>query len=214
MIMQAAIKNRVVLTSRDRMMLTALVRCVKAFSVTQIKETWWPHGDPRARLRRLRQTGWVNVDRAVATIPTCWQRPIATWAPGCEAPDWCRVIAVSRGRWRTNAQPVSVVSASDIAAAHLGGTARYSRPSEVAHDLLLAAVYLHVRCARPRDARAWVGEGSLASGGDSDVAIPDALLRLPGRPIAIEVVGESYRPSKLRVLHEYCAAQGWGYELW
>ncbi len=215
MLMGTRFKHRVVLTDRDRSMLNSLSRCVKVLSVEQIKRTWWPDGgDPRPRLKRLEGAGWVERLLAIASVPIRSPKPISVWCPGHPEPDWSAIIASSCARWRTDVRAVSLVSVSESAAVHFGGTARYPRPSEVSHDLLLAAVFLSVRSTRPRDASIWIGEGALAAQAGDASALPDALLKRPGRPIAIEVVGDSYRPDKLRTLHDYCAAQGWGYERW
>ncbi len=215
MFVETKIKHHVVLTGRDRAMLSALSNCVKVFSVEQITETWWHvGGNPNPRLKRLEGAGWIERSWAIACVSHRSPEPLAAWSPGHPEPEWSAIIASSCARWRTDARAVSLVSVSETAAVHFGGVARYPRLSEVSHDLFLALVFLHIRSIRPRDARVWVGEGALAAQSGCASAVPDALLRRPGRPVAIEVVGESYRPSKLRSLHDYCAEQGWGYELW
>ncbi len=214
-VVETRTKHSVVLTGRDRSILHALSNCVKTFSAEQIKETWWPAGgDPRPRLKRLENAGWIERSWTAASMPIRLFNPLAVWSTGHPEPHWSAIIASARARWRSDARAVSLVSVSEAAAVHFGGVARYPRPSEVSHDLLLTRVFLYMRSTRPRDARVWMGECALAalSGGAS--AVPDALLRRPGRPVAIEVVGDSYRPPKLRSLHDYCAEQGWGYELW
>ncbi len=215
MFVETKIKHHVVLTDRDRSMLSVLSHCVKVLSVEQIKRTWWPGGgDPRPRLKRLEGAGWVERSQAIASVPSRSLEPLAVWCPGHPEPDWPAIIASSRARWRADVRAMSLVSVSESAAVHFGGTARYPRPSEISHDLLVAMVYLNFRSTRPRDARVWIGEGTLAAQAGDASALPDALLKRPGRPVAIEVIGGSYRRHKLKSLHDYCAEQGWGYELW
>lgn len=215
MLMDTRFKHGVVLTDRDRSMLSTLSNCVKVLSVEQIRRTWWPTGgDPRPRLNRLEGAGWVERSQAIASVPFRSPEPLAVWSPGRPEPDWSAIIASSCTRWRKDARAVGLVSVSKPAAMHFGGVARYPRPSEVSHDLLLAEIFLSILSTRPRDARVWIGEGTLAAQAGDASTLPDALLKRPGRPIAIEVVGDSYRPGKLRSLHDYCAEQGWGYELW
>ncbi|MBA5868338.1 MAG: hypothetical protein GDA67_16720 [Nitrospira sp. CR1.3] len=209
----------VTLTHRDQAMLHALTHCVKVFSIGQIHQAWWAGsqglGDLSRRLRLLEKVGWVTR----MCMACCGSRStgslLISWQPGEPEPGWGAILQKVHQGFDRTLRSVSGIVATPLAANHFGGQARYPRPSEWTHDLLVSSVYLSMQRNRPDDAMAWCGEGKLAQRWhSSELVLPDALIERALPPIVIEIVGQSYTPTKLRKMHEYCRIRGWRYELW
>ncbi len=211
-------RPRVQLRQRDLELLDALVRRVKVLSLAQVSRTWWPtaHGTDavRKRLHLLAGVGYVSRVRILAASEAPVSNALARWAPGERVPDFAKVIAIASVRWESATRSVSCVAATALAAARFAATFRTPRLSEGTHDLHVAQLYLRLLRASPWAAQRWEGEACRGTASHDGEKVPDAMLRLPGRPMAIEVVGQSYSTDKLRAFHEYCAARDLGYELW
>lgn len=209
---------RVHLCPRDVEILDTVVRRVKVLSVAQVARTWWPEaagaGAARKRIRLLARAGYVRVVRILAGEERIFTNALARWTPGQDAPDFATVVSHAAGRWESPTRSVVCVVATPLAAARFGSAFRTPRLSEGTHDLHVAQLYLRLLRATKWGAGHWEGEACCAAKAGPDQKIPDALLRLPGQPMAIEVVGESYSVGKLRELHEFCASRGLPYELW
>lgn len=217
--METARSNRVCLTERDALLLTCLAQCVKVMSIEQAMAFWMTPADSspaaRRRLARLVRAGWLDLTPFVAAVPLPAVFPIAVWAVGGAQPSWPEVLASARARASATLRPIRLITASRQAALFVGGIARYSRPSEVTHDLRLTDVFLHFVRNRGPEACSWQGEALLGrKPGHGGTLVPDALIVRPGTPVAVEVVGESYTARKLAAFHECCSQRKWGYELW
>lgn len=215
----ASSQLHVLLTERDQALLNTLTHRVKVLSPDQIQTTWWKNargaGVLSRRIRQLEDSGWImRLNMACCGLrPT--DAPILTWRPEEPEPTWNRILRVVRQGLKRSLRSVLGVVATPRAANQFGGQARYPRPSEGTHDLLVSSVYLRMLRDRPRDARAWAGEGTLAQRLlSSNTVLPDALIAQRSCPIAIEIVGQSYTPAKLQRFHEFCRNRGWRYELW
>jgi hypothetical protein len=208
-----------VMTQRDEEILAALTTCVKAFSINQIQRTWWPDASPRCvldRVRVLSEAGWISlVTVMVRDIAFDPKGPFVRRICPKDSVQWHDILRVSHKRWQVPLRPAKAIVATPRAARFFGGLARHPRPSEATHDLFLTAVYILFRHSCSRKDFVWQGESMLARclAGREGV-IPDALIHGSAGDVAIEVVGESYSQSKLQSFHDYCASQGWSYELW
>lgn len=113
------------------------------------------------------------------------------------------------------ARAVRVVTATQSASGLFGGAAPTVRPSEVSHDLRVAAVFAARVVENPACTAAWVCESVLESSWRRNgEPIPDAVLARPGRNVVVEVVGTSYTTGSLREMHDWCERRGMEYELW
>lgn len=208
------------LTPRDNDLLRTLVLHVRALSVLQVANTWWPEArasTAHARLRDLHDASYVALTpQAVGAVsqPT---EPLATWQPGLPIPDLATVAAFARTRWRRPPTVVLCATATRLAAAQFGvGTERAPRPTEWTHDLYLAGVYLWMRTALPTRARSWRHEDREDHGAAirTGAKLPDAIVTDGRDTTAIEVVGSSYTREKLEAFHAYCAGAQLSYDLW
>jgi hypothetical protein len=207
------------LTERDREIVVTLTNRVKVLAIGQIHRAWWLDANlanTRRRIHRLCIAGWLLPVRVLSKdIDLNPVAPLRIWAPKEPEPDWSCIIRMTSTRWRSPLKSMSAVVGTAQAARHFGGQARHPRVSEGTHDLFLAGVYLRLIAERSDDAVHWMGEGQLvAAAGGGEGGVPDALIQRPDCPIAIEVVGESYTPTKLRAFHAHCDRQNWRYELW
>ncbi len=216
--MREAPDARVYLGQRDLEILDTLVRRVKVLSVAQVARTWWPEAAganaARKRIRQLARAGHVRVVRILAGEERIVTNALARWMPGQEVPDFTMVVSHTARRWDSPTRSVLCLVATPLAAARFGSTFRTPRLSEGTHDLHVAQLYLRLLRATQWGSQHWEGEACSAVKALPGQKVPDALLRLPGQPMAIEVVGESYSVDKLRELHEFCASRGLPYELW
>lgn len=213
--MENAMPN-IQLTERDEMYLSWLTRCVKVIALFQLSSVLWANGKKCVRrIRLLEKCGLVKCVRLFGTGPFCPMHCLAQWRPGQPAPHFKRVLRAASRYWDGRIECVNAVTITSEGAARFGGYAKPPCPSEGSHDLRVAEVFLTYETERPSEARYWVGEQLLTPQvvGTTDY-VPDALVRRPGLPVAIEVIGESYGVSKLEKIHAHCADRGWGYELW
>jgi len=141
--------------------------------------------------------------------------PLAAWAPGEQSPDFDTLSYQLRTRWTEPAESTEVVIATSRAGHQLGGFGgRPPRPSEVTHDLHLAAIYLKWCRENVMMAPTWQSEEFLArQRPDRRGKVPDALVMQDGRPLIVEF-GGAYGAPKLREFHAYCDLQQWPYEIW
>lgn len=201
-----------------RQIVDALTRRVRLLTVPQIAITWFGGNEVRARaaLVDLKRQEFLS-SRCVLARPTLiLDGPLVQWLPGGELPDFGAVAYRLRRRWREAVEPTEIVVATREAKRRFGGFCggRWSRQSEISHDVSLAGVYLWYRASKPEEAECWVPEAQLcAEGWGMGERLPDALIR--GRDGGIERVvefGGSYRKQKLQAFHrEMCEIP---YEIW
>jgi hypothetical protein len=213
------LSRQIAISDRDRSLLGVLATKVKVLTVSQVRRTWWPDCGSddlvRRRLKRLRQVGLLQLGRMVVFPEVTLGAPLAKWNPGASEPDLRCLLAKTRRRWSRSIEVVTAVSITATGAAMYGGRARRVRPSEGTHDVHVAQVFLKKLSESSEQAAEWIGECELASESrGAEGVIPDALVRLAGQMLAVEVVGESYTLAKLQRFCAYCRHRGWSYELW
>lgn len=213
-------QNRPNITNRDRAILDALVHRVRVLSVDQVARTWFGStSDPdRFAIRRLvilASTGLVERFHLLARPELTFERPLAYWAPGRDAPGFSPLATRLAARWREPVQRIPAVVATKAAGTRLGGTGgRRPRRSEASHDLSLGGLYLRFVKREPVVAKTWVSESGLRRFGFGDaVKLPDALVYRDGEPTIVEL-GGTYGAGKLREFHGFCREHGLRYELW
>lgn len=206
------------LTGADRELLDILVRRVRVLSIQQVASTWYAdRGDPvrlaRRRVDLLGRHQLVATMAATAHPELSLAEPLGTWQPGLDIPDLSGIAGAHPRRWTSEELPITCVIATRQAGAEFGGVGgRFPRPSEVTHDLHLAAVYLRMRSELPTRAASWVSEARLSV--EPGLKLPDAMVCDGRQRTAIEFVGASYSLKKLKAFHDFCARQRLGYELW
>ena len=109
--------------------------------------------------------------------------------------------------------------ATTKSAKRFGGVGnRPPRRTETSHDLHLAALYLRLHEENPERASNWLSEDILVkqrkTRRERAQPLPDALVMENQTTTVIEMGGASYTAEKLYRLHDYCEAEGFGYELW
>lgn len=206
---------------KDMTVLHTLSHKVKTMSVDQCAALGWIPGQAGrraclARLSALEMMGLVTLEVGVAAVRECRPATLATWRPGTPPPDLRDAHRRAAGLWAHAMKfpkPVRYVRATDAGAAVVGGQSFVVRPSELAHDLHAASVYLITRERDRRAADCWVCESG--SGSDARSAARfDAVVRLPGGPVMVEVIGASYTLDTLVDVHGECERAAQGYELW
>lgn len=218
-----------VLQTRDMGFVGALGCCIKGATPTQWCRAEWPFGRSglracHKRLALLADAGLVTLESGLALTPERCQRSLACWCPGAPPPDLRAVHRQSSARWRAaKMRTVRVVQVTRAGAALVGGVTSVVRPSELGHDLALADAYFATLTAYPRVAALWQGEWMAEESGTGRDAQPgtgsqqgrfDAIIRAPGGPVMVELVGESYTLADLAELHATCARQEVRYQLW
>jgi hypothetical protein len=144
------------------------------------------------------------------------ERPLATWEPGDEEPDFGRISYLLKTRFKAPARAKTVVIATAEAAKRLGGHGgRRPRRSEATHDLGLAAVYLHFLATAPRRAANWISEAGLTRRGEGRHSkLADALVTGSNGPGTVIEFGGEYSKAKLAEFHADCEERQRRYELW
>lgn len=206
--------------SRDTDILTVLTHKVRLLSISQVASAWWDgtaHAKRNAAqcLSRLERDGLVTLKACLAHPEFPVVSPLATWTVGAEAPNLAALAFKLKTRWRGASERTVVVVATELAGTWLGGHGgRLPRTSEVSHDILLAAVFLHFRKNDPTRASHWVSEATLhAEGEGRGDRLPDAMVRGRREKTVIEC-GGAYPRTKLEEFHCYCERRGLGYEVW
>jgi hypothetical protein len=213
------------LTARDEQLVETLLLRVKAMSVAQWQRASWPQGPDgwracRIRLERLAEQGLVELAAGYGVHPSPATEPLLRWTPGCPAPDLGAVLANSHARWRAGSggeggstlSLVEYITAGRNAAARFGYRPAVVRPSELSHDLILTNAFLATVGKRPEVARYWKSEWSVPD--RREIGGCDAAIVTPGKRVAVEVVGSSYRSDDLDRLFDWVCAKQWGLELW
>ncbi len=203
-------------------LLEALALRVRAFSLEQIRRTWWSEvssAAARSRLERLRLDGLVTLHRTLARAELELVRPLAVWQPGEAQPALAAVARLAHARWSTPPRSTLCAVATPATGVRFAGRGgRPPRESEWTHDLQLAQVYLLLRANDSRRARQWQNEDLAqrpkSTSPTAGEKLPDAIVEgAPGRT-AIELVGHSYGREKLEAFHDFCHANDLPYELW
>ena len=204
------------LTTRDQDLSKVLGLCVPLMTVDQVRRGWWPGSRTSAacerRLSLLQGKELVVCSSTMTVPPPPLCGPLVVWRPGQKIPDFGPALAEARRRARKRASSVPVVWACFATCARLGTIVRSFRPSDVAHDLLLAEVFLAHKKANTGITEVW--RGGMGQACRAGLRVSDAVLTRPGRPLHIEVVGSSYSRTKLTVLHWFCADRDTEYQLW
>lgn len=209
----------------DRDLLAVLTLRVRTLSVAQAARTWWPEDEGRAGARRLAgakrrldallRRGLIETTHLLAHPELDLTAPLAVWLPGLPSPSLGSIAHAAKQRWTMDPVSTTFITATSAGGRVMGGEGgRAPRTSEATHDLHVAAVFLRMRRELRTRAVSWRSEASvLASRDGRSEQLPDALVRDGRATTAIEFVGE-YPAAKLSAFHKYCAAKGYGYELW
>ncbi len=205
-------------TQRDYDILFALSCRVRLVTLSQAAAIWWPASVPQAAnrgLTKLVNDGLLETTYVNAEVLKLGSRPLCSWKPGIDDPDFERLSDAARTRWSNLTQPHRVFYASRRCA-NLFGSSATGLPPQIQrdHDLLLAQVYLFYRQSRPQLAERWIGEDTLDKAGYCQKD-PDAFL-IDDEGIPIRVIESSgrYGVKQVESFHDYCAQYDLSYELW
>lgn len=208
------------LTTRDEGILDTLTQRVRVLSIGQIVRTWWPEqrrGEESAasRLQALADAGFIMRIVEWAHPELSLDAPALIWRPGEEVPNLGQVSYRLRSRWTGAPRATTAFIATRLAGSTFGGNGgRRPRPSEMTHDLHLAAVFLRLLSKQPRTAQSWISEAAqYAKGAGRHERLPDALVRDRNGTTVIEF-GGAYSKRKLMEFHEFCVERSLSYELW
>ena len=206
-------------TQRDLDIVETLTRRVRLLSTEQIARIWWPGASStritRRRLRRLAAGGLVH--RVIANVQPLLPitKPLATWRPGANEPNFQRISSRAKMRWQETASPQEVFFATRLAANLFGSSAGEFPPlCHRDHDLLLGQVYAYYRTTRPAQAQFWIGEDARPKAGYR-IKDPDAfLLDQSGAVVRVIESAGRYSPSQCESFHQHCLDADLPYELW
>jgi hypothetical protein len=205
------------LTERDREILSTLLEKARVMSLGHIADRWW-QGDTglaARRLSKLSDGGWIVGEHLLARPLLSLQSPLFTWAPTAPDPDSGRLSWRARSRWKSPAIPTPVWHVTPLAAARLGGHARQSvkNKCQLTHDLHVASIYLNLLREDEKAAAMWVGEDSLPEGLVAGF-VPDAVLMRRGQIIRAIEFGGAYPRSRFESLHDECKFLKLPYIIW
>ncbi|TWU49451.1 hypothetical protein Poly59_40660 [Rubripirellula reticaptiva] len=181
-----------------------LCRQVRVLSVDQIaREYFCECLDSKTQaleaVRRLESLGYVSSRKISVRQLGLHQAPLFQWSPGqSEMPDFAKIAAANRKRWRGDLACTSVISATPKAHKRFGGTPRRVRLQEVEHDLRVADLWFSLSAVQQLD---WKTEDSLAKNAFGNRR-PDAVLE-QGITKVIEVAGRSYSSTKLEAIFNH-----------
>lgn len=197
-----------------------LTSAVRVMSDIQVGRTWFattasPASNARRLLGKLEAEGLVQLYRAPAH-PEIWLlRPVVSWWPGERPPDLAHAGYVLNRRWTEPPVLTTCVCATRRARNLFYGRGRRPREVELTHDLHMAAVYLNLRRSDSVSAMHWISEEQIRrERGHLDERLPDAIVRVPGRPPLIVEFGGAYKKAKLEAFHDYCSSAALAYEVW
>jgi hypothetical protein len=209
----------VILTSRDREILHALVQKVRLFALRQIADHWWD-GELANTRRRLKTLARGDLLRRVVvsarTLPPI-EAPIVSWQPDQPAPQFGQVAYRLQERWAHRAlRSATAYIATDRAAQLYGGKARgeLKHPLQATHDLGVAAIWLCLYRQAPAWADAWRGEDQLAHTRRGE-KLPDSfIVDKAGETAWLIEFGGSYDQARVQEFHEDCAGRDLPYQIW
>ena len=208
--------NQGLLTTRDTQLLSALTLRVRALSILQIQQTWWPTGSAQSRLKSLESRGWIRRISLLAHPDIKLNQPLASWQPDQNEPNFGKLSYQLKVRWTQPLITTPTIIAQTKAANRFGGYGdRAPKRSETTHDLHLAGIYLHFLQTRPGEAENWSSEAQRASQASRlKEKLPDAMIiRNNQSPLVIEM-GGIYPAWRLESFHQYCAERQYPYEIW
>lgn len=193
---------------------------VRALSVAQIAQTWWPGRRDalalaRSRVKELQRDGLAEILSLTAHPEIPLEGPLARWSPKEPASDFGELSHKLKSRWTMAPESVAAVIATREAGHWFGGSGgRAPRPSEATHDLHVGALFLKLRAEDPALTAAWTSEATLYGAGEGrGDRLPDAMIvRRSGRRV-IEF-GGAYSKSKLIEFHDFCQRRNLPYEVW
>lgn len=213
----------ITITSRDDEILDSLTLRVRLLTLDQVARSWWTGAKSARqsalnRLRCLEQAEKIHLFDLLAHPELPLTEPEVHWKPKTPVPNFHQLSYRLSRRWKQPAVRHVGLIASRASGRHYGGWGgRYPRPTERTHDLHMATVFLLKRSQDPGSVAHWMSEEKVRERqrqrrSDSAQHVPDAILKRPKR-CAIEF-GGSYPADKLASFHDYCAQQGWPYEIW
>jgi len=206
-------------TRRDLAIVEALTVKVTVLTLSQIASHWWQPSKRRRenasrRLLAMERSGLLE-RRLMNGHPLLQAtKPLASWQPGCDAPDPDAVAKLTHARWKEAPIPYVVYSASPLAANLFGSYHAKPVPMQLTHDLHLGEVYLLYRSEQPDEAERWVGEHVFGKAG-FHVKDPDAFI-CDKQGKAERVIEHSGRYSRDQIwdFHIHCKDRDLPYELW
>ena len=206
-------------TKTDLDIVETLARRVRLLSVEQVARVWWPELRSlrvvRRQLRRLRTAGLVA--KAMVNVHPLLdvRAPLVHWTPGEDEPDFARIAARAKDRWRLASIPKQIFLATKLAANLFGSSAGHlPELTHRDHDLLLGQVYVLYTTTRPTEATRWVGQDARPRAGYR-IRNPDAcLLGSGGQVIRVIQAAGRYSQKQVETFHEHCISYGLPYELW
>lgn len=169
----------------------------------------------RAAIVRLRRNGWLAMRSVFARPIHPLLRPLATWQPHTEPPDFYKLARRLHTRARASAEVTIVISATQKSRDRFGDGSRRpaAKLAQMTHELHVAEI-LFAYHRRGLENYCWLNERSFAPYW-SLPQLPDALLVDPqGRPARAIEYGGDYSPQRLQQLHETLAAIPLSYECW
>jgi hypothetical protein len=195
----------IILTHRDREILSTLSGPCRLATVEQLARTFWPSSkspvsDTRKRLSSLKDAGLVESRVIMAHPEIALARPVFSW-PDDDPEDLGSVAYRVKTRWTKPLQATRVIIATPEARKLLGARpGRPTRRSETTHDVHLTAVYLTYLRTKPEIAAHWSSGDQLEA--DAFERVPDAIVKDDRDHInrVIDFAG-SYRAGKLKAMH-------------
>lgn len=217
------LRARIVTPDVHHELLSVLVHRVRLLSVDQVARTWFgAHVDgwraAKRCLRRLTEMGTLETQQVLAQpVSFPIERPVVSWQPGSSDPDSHAVSYRLKSRWSEAPKPTTVCFATNRGGFMLGGSCGPPKhPAQIAHDLLLAEVYLFIRDRHPELAKAWMGEADYEDESRGE-KLPDAMIGRSADPADVLMVIESggaYDAPRVQAFHEFCKRKRFSYQIW
>ena len=203
----------------EEQILRALANDIRALSMRQLARTWWTDtrwGRSRAEaaMKELESGGWLRIHRSFARSISELYRPLMSWQPGDDTPNFWRVSRVLHRRSMKHASMTTFVFAGSRSIALFGeGRAASVRITHMTHDLHVTEVYLRYR-TNGLSSRHWVSEDRLPRDWPLRER-PDATLADDaGRIYRAVEYGGNYPPMRLAALHDGFSSIELRYEIW
>ncbi len=146
--------RRASMTPWETKILDALANHVRALSLEQVAQTWWPHQRTGFRrtcdsMRERGKNGCVRIDKVLSRPVVPFTERLLLWEPGQWPPNFESVSAHFRRRCRAAAGLVKVITATrrtrELSGS--GGARRRLKLTQMTQELCVTEVFLHHRDA-------------------------------------------------------------------
>ena len=217
--MPAEIPSNSFLRDRDQEILHILTTKVPFLSLRQIADAFFASDIANAvrRLETLEENGLLVSYRLNARTPPEIGEPLAEWNPGQDQPKATRIAFQLTKRWLRQGTRMRLCYFAGKKFEAVTGILCGCKPThltQASHDLGLAAIYLHFRSERSKDAASWIGEKAYTCFEEKSQRPDAVLMDSSSNPLKVVEYGGVYNAKRLERFQRWCQRRSLPYEIW